>query len=252
MKNNQEFEQLLVAHANKELTREERRRLEDLVAEEPSRRDTLVGFHELHDLLDEERALAARVMTPSEPAEETDESYRRLCQAAARAEQQLRVKLLNPVHREGRKVPTIDDPAGGRRRLVLWLGAAAAAAVLVAILSLVWANRGPDLMGGAPGNKELGPRIPIVVEPALSQESRAVSWHDVAGARTYTARILDADNKVVLERPGSRQGSTEWQLTEEQYQALKAHEGPLYLQVVARDSARIPLASTGDLLLKIR
>ena len=69
MKNNHEFEQLLVAHANKELTREERCRLEDLVNEEPGRRDTMVGFGELHQLLDEElRDLEPGAMLSGETA----------------------------------------------------------------------------------------------------------------------------------------------------------------------------------------
>ena len=78
MNEKHQFEQLLAAYANKELTADERQRVETLAANDPERRHALAGFEQMHVWFSEERAVVAQVMAPSEPAEETDESYRRL------------------------------------------------------------------------------------------------------------------------------------------------------------------------------
>ena len=72
MKQEHEFEQFLQVHANKELTTDERTQLGVLAMQDPERQLTVAEFEELHRRMDEERRLAAAVMAPASPSEETE------------------------------------------------------------------------------------------------------------------------------------------------------------------------------------
>ncbi len=257
MNDKHEFEQLLRAHANKELTVDERTQLGVLAARDPARERAVAEFEELHRWMSSESRLAVETMAPADPSEEADESYRRLAQAAARAERQLASKLLNPVHRGDRYLPGgLQAPASGRdRRRSLLIGAAlavatAAAVVLVAVLT----SRGaPPLDPNTPDSRDrIGGQHLISINPVLTASDPGLSWDHVPGARSYDAKILDAGGAVVLARSEEQVRSNEWRFTKAEYDVLKAHAGSLYLRVVARDGAGVGFASTGERRLDVR
>ncbi|MEE9125644.1 MAG: hypothetical protein V3U11_00745 [Planctomycetota bacterium] len=257
MKQEHEFEQFLQAHANKELTTDERTQLGVLAMQDPERQLTVAEFEELHRRMDEERRLAAAVMAPADPSEETHESYRRLVQAAGRAQQQLQAELMNPT-RGGERLPLSGSVIrarsvlrGPRFRRLAWAMVAAAAVVVTALL--VFDGGAPALNPNQPGADKIGrPGNIILLNPIMTPENRRLSWIHAQGARSYDAQILDAQNAVVLARPQADARSNEWRLTKAQYDLLKAHPGDLFLRVVARDGAGVGFGTSTDLRLDIR
>jgi hypothetical protein len=251
-----DFEQLLRAHANKELTVDERTRLGVLAASDPARERAVGEFEELHRWMDAESHLAAETMAPANPSDEADESYRRLAQAAGRAEGQLRSKFLSPVHRGGGLSGLRAPATRHHRNRRLWIGAAVAAvAVLTATLvTIVLSNPGaPPLNPNPPDPRDhIGGQHLISINPVLSASDPRLSWDHVPGARSYDAKILDTGNAVVLARPEAQARSNEWRFTQAEYDVLKAHPGDLFLRVVARDGTGVGFASTGDRKLDVR
>ncbi|MHC4512243.1 MAG: hypothetical protein ACYTGW_14570 [Planctomycetota bacterium] len=257
MNDYQEFEQLLQAHANKELTTDERMQLAALAKDDPERQRAVGGFRELHRFMDDERRLTAAVMVPPDPSEETDESYRRMAQAAARAEQQLGAKLMNPVHREGRfgapRFAFGGSASRKNRRLWFAFAAAAAAALVAALLVFDWGPDAPPLNPDQPGPDKIGrPANIILLNPVLTASDLRLSWRHVQGARSYDARILDTDNAVVLARAFAQARSNEWWFTKAEYDVLKTHPGDLFLRVVARDGVGVGFATTSERKLDVR
>lgn len=257
MNDKHEFEQLLRAHANKELTVDERTQLAALAAGDPARQRAVSGFENLHRVMGAECQMVAEIMAPPDPSEEADEGYRRLAQAASRAERQLQAKLLNPLHRGGGFTGQVVPAAGHDRRRLLWIAGAAVAAVAVltaTLLTIILSNRGaPPLDPNRPDpNERLGGQHLISINPVLTASDPRLSWDHVAGARSYDAKILDADYSVVLARPEAQARSNEWRLTKAEYDVLKALPGDLFLRVVARDGAGVGFASTGERRLEVR
>ncbi len=175
MKQKHEFEQFLQAHANKELTTDERTQLGVLAMQDPERQLTVAEFEELHRRMDEERRLAAAVMAPADPSEETDESYRRLVRAAGRAQQQLQAELMNPT-RGGERLPLSGSVLRGPRfRRLAWAMVAAAAVVVTALL--VFDGGAPALNPNQPGADKIGrPGNIILLNPIMTPENRRLSW----------------------------------------------------------------------------
>ncbi len=247
MHNNNELEQLMVAHMNRDLTQEERDRLQDLASKDPARRGVVAEMDAMHELLDAEAQLRAQVMAPAELGEEAGEGYARLAKAASRAEDQLRNQL--------RDQQTLQLQPGllPERRRQRWLAVALAVAAAI-ILSLIFINHdgGPGLNGNTPENDFIGRQTVIILDPVIRRQDRSLSWGDVSGARFYDVSIVDANNDAVLQRDANARGSHSWQLTMAQFDLLSRHQGALYLRVVATDGAGIPVGSTGDLLLQVK
>ncbi len=240
------FGQLLRAHANKELTVDDRMQLEVLAAGEPEREHAVSGFEELHRWMDSERRLTDRTNMPADPSEEADECYRRLAQATARAARQLRTKL-NPLHHGG--------PFGRLRTAVLAPSKATlskacmACFVMQALLSVAgagfWSPGPPPLNPHPVDPSDWIARQPLVsVNLVLTSSDPRFSWDDVPDAHSYDVKILTADNKLVL-APSGTQACSEWRLTKEEYRVLKAHPGDLFLRVVALDRVGVGIA-TGE------
>jgi len=235
-----EFDQLLIGHGNRDLSEVDHRRLEELAALDPAREAELREVSAVHAVLDQECELMRSTMAPTEPAEEADEVFQGLNRRAARAEQELRERV------SGGSSPAPVLPL--RRRSVPQLVALAAAAAV-----LMWVVFSGSMFPGAtpPGDQRLRGGPGIVLEPEISV-AREISWHAVAGARIYDAVITDAEGRAVLARPEESSRSLVWLLTPAEYDLLAQHAGALYLRVVARDGAGIRLQSTGDLPLKVR
>ena len=97
-----ELELLRIAHANRETTAAEDERLRELVREQGAVGADAAGpdeaelreIEDLHQLFREERKLREEALVEAvSPGERADEGFRRLEQAAAQAEDQLRAKL---------------------------------------------------------------------------------------------------------------------------------------------------------------
>lgn len=243
-----EFERLLVAHGNRELSAAETRQLGVLARDDPARVREVREIDELHGLLDHERALWREAMTPLDLREEGDSVYRDLCRRAARAERALR-DLAADQPPTVVLTPLLTPELAPRRRLTpsrLLLAGAAAAALLWVVSGLFGPTAPPEdhrLRRGGPG---------IVLRPEISATSHEISWHAVVGARTYDATIFDADDRIVLVRHQAASRSYVWQVSQEDYDSLARHPGPLYLRIVARDGAGIRIDTSGDLPLTVR
>jgi hypothetical protein len=248
------FAALLEAHTCRVLTADEERQLRALAAADPRRVAELRTVDDLHEVLADERALRAEVARPATPAEEADEGYRRLQNIAARAEDELRAKLTFGAPAELRSCARSEATAGRRRR---WVFAAAAGLLAAAGLGFALLGRGvgrPELLEGPPDGRTLGQAARIVLRAELDPARPVLSWHPVLGASRYDARIEDGDGALCLERTAGSAASTTWEFTEDQIRTLRAVRAAgreLFLRLVATDRAGIPIASTGDLPLRL-
>lgn len=243
-----EFATLIEAHAGRSLTRAEEQRLRALAAADPERSAELAAIDGVHRLLDGERVLRVEASQPTTAAEESDEGFQRLGAAAARAEEELRAKLMHGAGSEARRVVV--------RRVRRWPLLAAAAAALIALGLWLAGQAGsrPDLLPERPGGETLGGVPRIMLRAELSVQRPELSWHPVVGASRYDASIEDADGGIVLQRASELGGSTTWELARDEIGTLveKRDAGAeLTLRVVARDRAGVPVASTGDLPLRL-
>ncbi|MEZ5963059.1 MAG: hypothetical protein R3F56_04345 [Planctomycetota bacterium] len=213
------------------------------LAEAPEVRAAMVEFDHVHELCAHERALFAAVAAPAEAAEEADEGFARLAAAGARAESDLRGRLLHPAL----------HVAGRRRFLRVWLAVplvAAAAFLLAYTLGAFTAP--PALHQEAPRDERAGGVVAgILLAPHLSAADRCLEWSPVWHARTYEVAVFDTGGKVLLQRPLEQARSTRWELTEEQIATLRA-KGDLRLRVRALDGSGLVVGSTGDLPLQVQ
>ena len=237
-----EFEQLLAAYANRELSGAQRQRLDTLVTS-PQRAAAVDELQALHDWLDDEASLRRVVAAPVEAREEQDATWQRIARSAALAGEELRVRLATAPD-----LPVV--PAAGRRARWLLLPAAAAA---VLIVWLLLARGGPPaLIDGRPDDSRLGATSRILMVPEISSRSPSFSWHAVPGARGYDVSVFDTQDNVVLERPAASAAATTWDLTRAEFAALRGHRGRLLLRVIARDGAGLVVGSTGDLPVRVK
>jgi hypothetical protein len=237
-----DFEQLLIGHGNAVLTAEETRRLRELAAARPGWAAEVRAIDAIHARFADERRLFDAVARPVEAREEADEGYRRLLRAGARAEDELRHRLLHE--------PTVTSiPAPRWRRRLSWLVAAAAAAAILWFLP-----RGdvpPPMLDRRPDDTRLGGSA-IVFMPQISRDARSFAWHQVVGASAYDASIVDAAGAVLLERSADQRSSSRWDLTPDEFDRLRGHPGGLFLRVVALDRAGVRISSSGELPFDVR
>ena len=237
-----EYQQLFMAHANRELEPEGVAQLEAMVGQDSGRQRDLRELDQLHGWLDGERELRAAVMAPPEPREDSSEVFQKLTRRAARTEQALRTMasdgLVEPVV-AARPILTFRRVAGLVAAAVILVGVSAA-------LGLFSGEQAP------PKNIVLNEMMPIVLEPELTAKSRSFSWHAVVGVAHYDCVIVDGENRPVVERAEQYARSTVWELTEAEYDRLANHVGPLFLRVAGFDGVGFQLASTGDLELSVR
>jgi hypothetical protein len=256
------FAALLEAHTCRVLTADEERQLRALAAADPQRVAELRTVDALHEVLADERELRAAVALPATPVEEADEGYRRLQSIAARAEDELRAKLTFGAAAEvfaGLRAPPDSAAVRGVRAGIRrgWFFAAAAGLLAAAGLGLALLGRGdgrPELLEGRPDGRTLGQAARIVLRAELDPARPVLSWHPVLGASRYDARIEDGDGALCLERTVGSAASTTWEFTEDQIRTLRAVRAAgreLFLRLVATDRAGIPIASTGDLPLRL-
>lgn len=237
------FDALVRGHAVMQLTDAEQTQLRALAAGDPGRRRAVADFDELHRRFAQERALMAAVAAPGEPVEEVDEGFARLAAAAARAEDELRSRLL---HAAGAL------PAPRRRLLRFGLAVAAlAAAVVLAFAFGPWSPP-PRLHDSVPGDERAGGVVAsIMMAPHLSAADRSLEWSPVWHARTYEVAVLDADGKVVLQRSPEQARSTRWDLTSQQVDTLRTRR-ELRLRVRALDGTGLLVGASGDLPLQVQ
>lgn len=241
-----EFAQLLVGHANRELTGSEVTRLQELTADHPERADKVRSMEQVHELFEQERAAFEEVVSPSDPKEEADETYRRLQLRAAEGEELLRARLLHGVQ-------PAQSAVGGRRPRTAWILGAVAAAVLAGFFLTRGGGGPPELLPGDPGPQRLGPAaVHISLTAGITADNRQLSWVPVAGAATYDVVVENGAGNVVLQRGDAEARSTRWELSEAQLQLLQERAEGLILRVLARDGAGIVVGTTGDLPLSIR
>ncbi len=245
-----EYELLLAAHANRELSVDENRRLLDLAEEDPERGSDIALMDRIHAGFAAERRLRGEVAAPVDLSEEGDASYRRLAAKAAAAEEQLRVRLLDPQGAPAAR------PA---RRLLMPISLAA---LLIACLCF-WLfsggaasgpGTGPEMLGGKPENQVLGiglTRIHLSAE--LSRSRPVFSWLSSVGASRYGAFIEDREGVVLMRRSPELAGTTRWQLSREELQKLEERmaaslpAGGLFLRIEGMDATGLKVASSGDL-----
>ncbi len=255
-----EFAQLLMGHANQELTALEEERMRELEQRYPARAEQISHLEQVHSLFEQERDLALEMSAPLEPREEADEGFGRLQSRAAEAERSLRARLLHPVSAPGAVtgrgwasstwIGSAWTRRLGTRRLGVLLPLAAA---LILGLVLIRGGGGPPaLLPEAPGPERMGAAMPILLTAEIDADNRTVSWLSVPGAGTYTVVVEDDAGNLVLERGDAEARSNRWELTEAQFQLLRQREGPLLLRVEAQDGAGNVVGTTGDLPLTIR
>ncbi len=240
-----EFEMLLAAHGNRELTEKEERRLREL-AEKDAAKAAEVG--ELDDVLAAfaaERALMQSVAAPADPGEEADEAYQRMQRSAASAAEKLRSDTLHakPTAR------VLDVPR--RRRHLLWI--VAAAAVVIAVLTFAFQGSGrPGLSTNVPDDKLAGSDVAkIRMSTELRVADPVFRWEASDGARTYDVVIEDADGTELFARPDELARSREWRLTEREVETLRAAKAPVILRIVGLDGAALAVGTTGDLVVTL-
>jgi hypothetical protein len=238
---NREFEQLFAAFTNADVTGDERARLHELAGQDVGRRGAIAEVEAIHELLAVEASMRDEIMRPVEPAEEADESFRRMAKAAARAGEKMRAQMLHPTN-----IRTFEHPSRGTApaRSRVWLYSAAVAAVLmiaVAVGMLMNQSTAPGLSTGLSPDSvlgagaEIGTGAEIDVTTSITEDSPELIWSEVKGAASYEVSILDADNVVVLRRAEGRR-FIQWKLNSDMTM-LRAHEGDLFVTVVARNRA---------------
>ena len=239
-----EYALLLTAHANRELTADETRRLLDLAEQHPERQSEIAAMDKMHDCFAGERSLRTAVDEPLDLAEVGDDGYRRLAARAAEAEVQLRARLL---HRPGQ----IAMSGRGRRRWPL-----AAAALLIAGLCFWLLPQGDDLPGllpGTPDDSSLGTLATIHLSAELSRSRPVFSWSRAVGASRYDAFIEDREGVVLMRRSPIQAGQNRWNLSNQELDRLElqmeAHkeQGGLFLRIVGQDGSRFRVATSGSL-----
>lgn len=240
------FEGLLRGHATLTLTAQEREALGKITASDRARAAEVAGFDQVHAAFARERALFGAVSAPVEAAEEADEGFARLAAAGARAEAELRGRLLHA------PAPVVLRPRRRGRRVVLWAVAALAAGTLVA-LALDGFSGPPALQQGTPGREVAGGELHgIVIAPHLSAADRTLSWSPLWHAVSYDVVIVDARGNVVLQRAPDQARSTRWELTTREFDQLCVRQAELRLRVHARDGAGLSVGTSGDVPLTIR
>lgn len=247
---NREFEQLFAAYSNGELTKAECSRLYDLAGQDVGRRGALAEMEAVHELLKVEVRMRKTVQRPAEPAEEADESYRRLAAAAARAQAKLRANL-----EQATMIQTMPLGDIQKRSAVRTWGMVLAAAALVVVSVLVGMGMGQTsgLDGSNPDNKVLG--YSISMRTVLTVDDPRFSWDPVEDATRYDASILDHSGTEVVLRPTVDirvRRATEWTLSSAGLEVLRKH-GELFLRVVATDKRGEVLArSTSKTPIELR
>ena len=231
-----EFDQLFVAYANRDVTAEERDRLRQLAGQDVARRGALAEVQALHELFDREVTTRNAVMAPVEAAEEADEGYQRLARAAASAERSLRARLTGP------NLRALPGAPKTRTRWGRILVAVAAILVIGAIVGVL-ANRGaaPALDTNRPASDVLG-GFDVSVTTRISEDSPRLSWSEIRGAALYQVSILDASGRVLMQRAEGR--LTDWQLSKNDLYSLRAQEGGAFVRVVVTDQDGRELART--------
>lgn len=239
-----DFEQLLRGHATLSLTAAEQGELRALAAADAECGEQVAAFTAVHQAFADERALYAAVAAPAQAVEESDESFARLAAAGARAENDLRSRLLHapaPMRLRARQRPV---------RIVLKVAAALAAAALVAFALGVF-DGPPALHQGVPRPEVAGGVAhTIVIAPHVSAADRTLSWSPLWHAASYDVVIVDAGGKVVLQRAADLARSTRWELTTQEFEQLRARP-ELRLRVRALDGMGLPVGTSGDLPLAV-
>lgn len=240
-----EFELLLAAHSNQELTAAEQDRLRGLAADDPWRREELAGIDDVLDVFAEERSLREALTMPAEPSEEADEGFQRLQATGLAAGDRLRARLL---HGEGVAGTGIVQPP--RRRVYAWaLGAAA----LLAVALILWSQSGtgrPDLDPNAPGNDLLSGTRALAVEATVDAAVPQLSWEGLRSAARYDAWVEDAAGREVLRRSATAgpavAGTTVWTLDRDDVETLRnaAASGAVFLRVVAKDDLDLVIGAS--------
>jgi hypothetical protein len=240
-----EFAALLQGHATLSLTAEERDRLLAACAGHPARAAQLEAFTRLHEVFARERAVFTAVAAPPDPAEEGDEGFARLAAAGARAQAELRSRLVH--------APAQFPVVLPRRRRRILVGLALLAAAMLAAFGLGVFDAGPPrlrpsapLPGAAGGEGQS-----IVIAPRLSAADRTLSWSPLWHAQSYDVVVVDAAGNVVLRRSPDHARSTRWELTTAEFEQLRARRLELRLRVRALDGAGLPVGTSGDLPLAL-
>lgn len=240
-----EYELLLAAHGNRELTGDEARRLRELAGEDPVRCAEVEAFDVIHAGFAAERELMRECASPADPGEEADESYQRMQRAAANASESLRDKLVN-------ETPAAIDLPVARRRRIGGVMMVAAAALVVTALVFAFGGGGkgrPALDPSIPDGRVLGQNGPakIGLSPELRALDPVISWQAVAGARTYEAVFEDGQGAELLRRSSEFEVSTTWRLSEADFARLRDVEGEVLLRIVGVDGAGNVVGTSGDL-----
>lgn len=242
-----EFALLLSGHANRDLTAAEADRLHELARRDVRRQQAVAEVERVHGLFQAERDLRIETQQPLAADADLDETWQRLQRAAAGSEAALRARLRH----SPRSFAAKTGPASAWRRwLPAGLALAAAAALVVGLVLMLGRERAPSLIPQAPGREVLGPVV--LLAPELRADSPSLAWHAVPGAFAYHVVILDEARQVVVQRADAAGRSTRWDLSAGELAAVQARPGPLFLRVTARDGAKVPVASSGDLELKVR
>jgi hypothetical protein len=243
-----EFAALLRAHANRELTAEERARLDVLAAAGPERWQEVDDVTLVHGLFDAEQELRSEILRPVESREEADPVYQGLLRRAARAEADLRRQSL-PQAAPG---PLLQAPRAQR-----WLRIAAAAAVLLGLVTwyvLRGAGGAPELIPGSPGRETLGGQRVVVVQPALTVAEPAIAWFAIPGAASYDVeligRVQDVD-RVLFQQRSIPAHVLRCDFPRAQLPEL-AQASDLRVRITARAGDGVALASSGDLPVSLR
>lgn len=238
--------ELLRAHATATLTADERAELEAVRRTDPECAAAVARVDAVHRAFARERALRARIAAPPDPAEEADEAFARMAAAAARAEAELRSRLLH------RALPRVVVRRGRTWRRAAAIALLAAAGVLVAAWFGAFSSAPPTLRRSVPAPETAGGEgASIVIAPRLSAVDRTLSWGPLWHAATYDVVILDGAGNVVLRRAADRERSTRWELTADEFERVRAHAPGLRLRVRALDGAGLPVGTSGDLPLTI-
>ena len=258
-----ELEQLIAAHANRELDGNGRVRLEALIAATPAaardeQRLLVDEIDALHRSFDAERSLRDAMLAPLEAREEADPQFRALLGAGARAESELKERATR-ITRIGATV-VLPAPArpglrlGGAKNVIM----AAAAAILVAVglWLMLGGERAPALTRGTPGPERLG--LSIIARPEIALHEPTVSWFSVPGAASYDLLLIVGDNEIAFRKDGIPAATTTCDLQNANLASIANRRtasggaGELRLRIVARDGMGIVIGTSGDLPVTLR